>query len=106
MQRAMYDTVDEVGRVVDEDKIDARWYKGGALTLARSAVQLQRLRAEYDDERSWGFGDGDFQWLTVDETRRRLNAAGTLGALYTPHCAAVDPARLSAAWPSSSRAWA
>ena len=27
MQRAMYDTVDEVGRVVDEDKIDARWYK-------------------------------------------------------------------------------
>jgi len=95
MQRAMYDTVDEVGRVVDEHKIDARWYKSGALTLARSAVQLQRLRADYDHECEWGFGDGDVQWLSAEETRQRLNAAGSLGALYTPHCAAVDPARLT-----------
>ena len=95
MQRAMFDTVDEVGRVIGEHQIDARWFNNGALTLARSAVQLHRLRDEYDYECSWGFGDGDFQWLTADETRRRLNAAGTLGALYTPHCAAVDPARLS-----------
>ena len=41
------------------------------ITLARSAVQLQRLRADYDHECSWGFGDGDVQWLTADETRGR-----------------------------------
>ncbi len=40
MQRAMFATVDEVGRVVADEGIDARYHKGGALTLATSSAQL------------------------------------------------------------------
>ena len=95
MQRAMFATVDEVGRVVDAEGIDARYHKGGALTLATSAAQLLSLQAEIDHEREWGFGDSDYSCLSADETARRLRVAGCLGAIYSPHCAAVDPARLA-----------
>ena len=95
MQRAMFATVDEVGRVVAEEGIDARYHKGGVLTLATSAAQLSRLQAEIEHERAWGFGEADYAELSADETARRLRVDGCLGAIFSPHCASVDPARLA-----------
>jgi glycine/D-amino acid oxidase-like deaminating enzyme len=95
MQHAMFATVDEVGRVVAAEGIDARYHKGGALTLATSAAQLLSLQAEIDHEREWGFDEADYLYLSPDETARRLRVAGCLGAIYSPHCASVDPARLA-----------
>jgi glycine/D-amino acid oxidase-like deaminating enzyme len=95
MQQAMFDTVDEVGRVVEAERIDARFHKGGALTAAHSAVQLARTREEVDWERAWGFGEEHVRLLDAEEARARVGSSGCLGALYTPDCAAVDPARLA-----------
>jgi glycine/D-amino acid oxidase-like deaminating enzyme len=95
MQRAMFATVDEVGRVVATEGIDARYHKGGALTLATSAAQLLSLQAEIDHEREWGFDEADYICLSPDEAAQRLRVAGCLGAIYSPHCASVDPARLA-----------
>ncbi len=95
MQRAMFATVDEVGRVVEDEGIDARYHKGGTLTLATSEAQLLRLRAEIDHEREWGFGESDYAYLSADETAARIRVEGCLGAMYSPHCACVDPARLA-----------
>ena len=95
MQRAMFATVDEVGRVVAEEGIDARYHKGGVLTLATSEAQLSRLRDEIEHEREWGFGEADYAELSADETARRLRVEGCLGAIFSPHCASVDPARLA-----------
>ena len=95
MQRAMFATVDEVGRVVEDEGIDARYHKGGTLTLATSEAQLPRLRAEIDHEREWGFGESDYAYLSADETAERIRVEGCLGAMYSPHCACVDPARLA-----------
>ena len=94
-QRALFDTVPEIARVVAEEGIDARMHVGGQMDLATSAVQLLRAREAVDYERSWGFGEEDFRLLSLDETRRRVRVAGCLGAVYTPHAAAVDPARLA-----------
>ena len=63
MQRAMFATVDEVGRVVADEGIDARFHKGGVLTLATSGAQLGRLQDEIDNEREWGFGAEDYAYL-------------------------------------------
>ena len=41
---AMRDTVDEVGRVLAAEGIDAHWAKGGTITLVRSPAQLTRAR--------------------------------------------------------------
>ena len=94
MYRAMQATVDEVGRVAAAENIDCHWAKGGTVQLARSAVQLDRAKAEVAEMRDYGFGEEDLTLLTENEARGRLGATGVLGGTYTPHCAAIHPARL------------
>jgi glycine/D-amino acid oxidase-like deaminating enzyme len=94
LQRAMFDTVDEVGRVAAAEGIDCHFRKGGTVTLARTPLQLQRAREDIEGFRSWGFGEDDAVLLSADEARERLAATDVLGATYTPHCAAIHPARL------------
>jgi glycine/D-amino acid oxidase-like deaminating enzyme len=95
LQRAMFDTVDEVGRVAEREGIDCHWVKGGALQVAASPVQLARLEAGLRHARAWGMGEEDQRLLDRAEAERRVRAAGLVGAAFTPHCAALDPARLA-----------
>jgi len=94
LQHAMFDTVDEVGRVAAAEGIDCHYRKGGTVVLARTPVQLARAKAEVEEHRSWGFGPEHFSLLEAGEARERLGATDVLGASYTPHCAAIHPARL------------
>jgi glycine/D-amino acid oxidase-like deaminating enzyme len=95
MQRAMFATVDEVGRVVADEGIDARFHKGGVLTLATAEAQVARLADEIAHEREWGFGADDYVELSAAETNARLRVEGCRGAMFSPHCACLDPARLA-----------
>ena len=92
--REMQATVDEVGAVAAAEGIDCSWTKGGTVVAARTPVQLQRARAEVTTARRWGFGDDDLRLLGALQARERMNATDVLGATYTPHCAAIHPARL------------
>ncbi|WP_033339655.1 NAD(P)/FAD-dependent oxidoreductase [Catenuloplanes japonicus] len=83
LRHALEDTVDEVGRVAEAEGIDCHWAKGGSLTLARTPVQLSRARASDDPV-----------LLTAAEASARCGASGVLGGTWTPHCAAIHPARL------------
>ena len=47
-----------------------------------------------EEDGSFGFGEDDSTWLDADAARGRIDAAGALGAVWTPHCARVHPARL------------
>lgn len=94
LQHAMQSTVDEVGRVAAEEGIDCHWRKGGTVVLARTDAQLQRARAAVREAREYGLGEDDLALLGAEEARRRCAAAGVLGGTYTPHCAAIHPARL------------
>ena len=95
MQRAMFETVDEVGRVCDLEGIEVDFHKGGTLTLALSAAHEERVRADLDEARHWGFSETDARWLSVDELTPRLRPADARGAAFTPHCARLHPARLA-----------
>ena len=92
--RAMQDTVREVGRVVEAEGIAADYRRGGTVTLARTPVQLARLRADVATVHGRGFDEDDERLLDRDEARGLLDASDVLGATFTPHCAAVHPARL------------
>ena len=94
MQEAMHATVDEIGRVATQEDWDIHWTKGGSLVAARTPVQWERARQEIASWRSWGFGEDDYALLGPQEARRVLNATDVIGATYTPHCAAIHPARL------------
>ena len=94
LQRALNATVDEVGRVAAAEGIDCHFAKGGTIVAARTPLQLDRARDEVEESRSFGFGEDDLRLLSAEEGAAQLNAAGLLGATYTPHCAAIHPARL------------
>src|SRR5450759_2619816 len=94
-QRALHATVREIARVVAVEHIDARLHIGGQLDLATTPVQLLRAREAVEYERSWGFGEDDYVLLGAAEMRARLKVVGCLGGGFTPHAAAVDPARLA-----------
>ena len=92
--RAMQDSVDEVGRAAAAEDIDCGFTKGGTVTVARTPLQLARAREQVAEARRWGFGEQDLALLDHVEAGGRLNASDVLGATYTPHCAAIHPARL------------
>ena len=95
MQRAMYATVGEVGKVAAAEGIDCHWANGGTVMLARSPAQLERARAEVAEAREFGFGEEDLALLTAAEASSLVAASSVLGGTYTPHCAAIHPARLA-----------
>ena len=94
LQRALHATVDEVGRVVAAEGIDCHYAKGGIVLLARTAVQMERAREDIEETHAFGFGDDDLRLLSAQEARQHANATDVLGGTYTPHCAAIHPARL------------
>jgi glycine/D-amino acid oxidase-like deaminating enzyme len=94
MRRTMQATVDEVGRSAASEGIDCRFAKGGTVVAARNAAQVQSARAEVAEAHALGMDEADLRWLERDEAEKLLGVEGLLGATYTPHCAALDPARL------------
>jgi glycine/D-amino acid oxidase-like deaminating enzyme len=94
MYRAMQATVDEVGRVAAAEGIDCHWAKGGTVQLARSATQMERAIHEVAEARSFGFGEEDLRLLSAADASALAGATDVLGGIYTPHCAAIHPARL------------
>ena len=96
LERELRDTVDEVARVCKDEGIDAGLVKGGTLAVATSAAQAARLRDRVDRERAWGDAADVVRYLNLEELNARLHIAGAVGALYSPHCARVQPAALAA----------
>ena len=88
--------VDEIGRVVSLEGIDCGYKKAGALTVATTDPQVQRLRARVEAKHRFGLGTEDVRLLTADECADLIRGAeGVLAGSFTPHCARVDPARLA-----------
>jgi len=94
LTRAVFDSVDEIGRVAADRGIDCGYAKGGTIRLARNKAQLSRQIAEVSHHHSLGFSDADFRLLDADEAREMCNATEVLGGIKFAHTAAVDPARL------------
>jgi len=92
--RAMRATVDEVSRATAAEGIECDQVKGGTVVLARGPAQLARARVEVEHARSWGRDESELRLLDAEAARGLLDATGTVGATYTPDCAALHPARL------------
>jgi glycine/D-amino acid oxidase-like deaminating enzyme len=83
MHDALVATIDEIARVLKDEEVDAHFHRGGTISPARTPAQLARMQPEPGGS-----------VLSESETRARLNAVGTLGGTFTPHCARVHPLRL------------
>ncbi|TMS52418.1 FAD-binding oxidoreductase [Mycobacterium sp. DBP42] len=93
LQAAMNATVVEIGDVVDAESIDCDYAREGFVSLARNEAQLARARATVAGSEAFGTSG---QWSLLDpaEARQRINATDVRGALYTEHCALLQPDKL------------
>ncbi len=95
LTRAVFGTVDEIGRVVAEHDISCGFAKGGVIRVARNDAQQARQVAEVQHHHSLGFSEDDFRLLSADDARSVCNATDVRSGIRFAHCAAVDPARLA-----------
>ena len=95
MATAIEATVGAVGAAVIREGIECDWHQGGSLTVAQSEPQLARLRRAHAARRAWRGAD-DTLLLDARALRERITITNAIGALYTPWCARVQPARLAA----------
>jgi glycine/D-amino acid oxidase-like deaminating enzyme len=95
LQRAMFDAVDEVGRVAAAEGIDCGYAKSGFLTVALNDADCERIRGLLAECGHRGFSEADFRWLDPSECSERVRIEGTRGGFYSPHGAAVQPAKLA-----------
>ena len=91
---AMYDSVDDVGRVCQGEGIDAHYAKGGELEVARAAYDVPKLEKMYDEFRAIGLED-HYQLLDARETEKRIRVDRAVGSFWNKEGASVQPARLA-----------
>lgn len=94
MQDAMHDTVTEIENVVKAQGIDCEWQRGGTISFARTPLQWQRAQDYIHHWEQWGYGAQHYALLSAGEAKERARATNILGATYTPHVAAINPAKL------------
>lgn len=88
LRDAMHDSVDEIGRVVDTEGISCGYRKGGWIRVARNAAQESRMRGEAKHL------EPDARFLEAVDARDYINATDVRCGIFSPDCAALDPARL------------
>ena len=94
MQKEMFASVDEVITVAAAEGIDADIQKDGLLHVATNQAQAQRLLGRVPSLRREGWGVDDLHVLDAENLAERVNIANGKAALWSPHCARIQPAKL------------
>lgn len=93
LQKTMWDTVDEVGRVAAREGFDIEMRKCGTMKFARGRHQLPIIQRAWKTYEELGLGD-HYQLLDKHAADRRVRVSGASGALFTPHKARIHPGKL------------
>jgi len=94
LQDQMFATVDEIARVAQEHNIACDFHKGGTITSASNPAHVERLHHYIDDWHAAGFSNIDMTWESAEQISQRIHVSSTLGGMYSPHCAVVNPWKL------------
>lgn len=94
LQREMNANVIRCGEVIEKLNIDCGWSYSGSLNIARNEAQLHRAKAEIDYWRRWKFAEDDYRFIEQEDFEQTYQVTNQLGAVFTPHCARVQPAKL------------
>lgn len=94
LQTALVAAVDEIGAYITDTQIECGWHKGGTLSFATNEPQLQRINESISMSRTFGFDEQFLSFIAAEEAEQRVRIPFSLGASYSPHCAALQPAQL------------
>lgn len=94
MQKEMFASVDEVINVAADEGIEADIQKDGLLHVATNEAQARRMLGRVTELRRQGWGAEDLLVLDADGLAQRVRVAHGKAALWSPHCARIQPAKL------------
>lgn len=94
MERAMRASLPIISAAIERERIDCDWHQGGSLTVAQNPTQLARLHDELRHEQGALGEEAAWRFVSAGELRERVAVRAGVGALFTPHCARVQPAKL------------
>ena len=87
--------VSRAGKILAGENIDCDFHHGGSITAAaRHNVKVAGAREMLAGFHDQGFCEDDYCWLTPTELSERIQVASPGGAVFTPHVARVQPAKL------------
>jgi glycine/D-amino acid oxidase-like deaminating enzyme len=89
-----YSAVDEIGEVVRRERIECGYAKDGMVIVATTPAQEARLVADIERARRRKLTDAGLREMTSTELKQLIIVPSSRRAIYSPHNASVDPARL------------
>ena len=96
VRQTILEILPEVERVLARERLECDYQRGGGLfAAARYPEQLEWQRQHLAALHALGYGEADYRWLDSAELGARLRVARPLGAIYTPHVARIQPAKLA-----------
>ncbi|WP_309131297.1 FAD-dependent oxidoreductase [Brevibacterium sp.] len=93
-QSALFDSIDEVLEVLDQESIDAHQVRGGHLDVAQTQSGMTRIEELFEANEKYGYGPKDMELLGAEETAAHINVDNARGGLFVPGTARIDPALL------------
>ncbi len=87
-------TLSEIEQVLRRESIECGWHQGGTVQSATTSLQAQRLQNYLAQQQAAGLSLDDMQWIPSSEVSKHISVAKTFGAVYSPHCATVNPFQL------------
>ena len=87
--------VARAGETLAKENIDCDFHHGGCvMAAARHDAQIGRAKKILESFQRLGFSEDDYRWLTPSELNDRVQVANPGGAVFTPHVARIQPAKL------------
>lgn len=93
LQQAMFDTVDEVERVIETEGMNVDWKKDGMLQVALGNYNVPVLKKALNTYKSLGFED-EFELMNQAHMRDKLSINRASGGLFTKKSAVLHPGKL------------
>ena len=88
LRNSLIESIDEIGQIAKTNNWLIEYAKGGSLVFATNNAQLSRISKDIDNEHNF---------LNSDEVKQLLNVRNIMGGIFTPHCAALNPFKLTRA---------
>ena len=87
--------VSRASQVLAAEGIECDFHHGGCvMAAARHASQIARAHETLAHFHRLGFSEDDYRWLTPEALNARVQVANPGGAVFTPHVARIQPAKL------------
>ena len=89
--RESFRTLDEIEKVLKTESISCGWHRGGTVQSASTLLQANRLEQMVAAQHAHGLEPTDLTWIPKERVSDHLTLAETHGAVFSPHCATINP---------------